>query len=43
MRQANVEHIILPGGHRLNWDDHALSAALLGWIQATLRYERPDT
>jgi type IV secretory pathway VirJ component len=42
MRQANVEHIILPGGHRLNWDDHALSAALLGWIQATLRNERPD-
>lgn len=37
MRQANVEHVILPGGHRLNGDGAALSAALLGWIRATPR------
>lgn len=36
LRQPNVEHVTLPGGHALHWDSDALAAPLLRKIEATL-------
>lgn len=38
LRQGNVGHVALPGGHKLNGDSAALSAAVLHFIRARLAH-----
>lgn len=33
LQQANVQHIALPGGHKLDGDGKRLASAVLGWIE----------